>query len=746
MGSTGEFHCSSALTLQLAAKRLLCKFVFGELNMFVKARDRPLRPGQPFPLGANWIEEFDGVNFSLFSENAEKVELVLYSMNQKYPKEVIELRNRTADIWHTFVPGIRPGQLYGYRVHGPYKPEMGFRFNPNKLLIDPYAKAIGGEVKWSDSIFAYKLGDQSEDLSFDGTDSGEFMPKSIVIDPRFNWDDSSFSKKRTSLKDTVIYETHVRGATKLMQDLDEKMRGTYSGLASAKMIDYLKDFNVTAVELMPVYHFVDQKFLVDQQLVNYWGYDPVNFFSPECRYSSSACLGDQVVEFKQMVNRLHNAGLEVMIDVVYNHTAEGNHLGPTLSFKGIDNMSYYTLLPDNKRYYLDFTGTGNTLNLSHPRVIQMILDSLRYWVLEMHIDGFRFDLAAALARELYNVNMLNTFFIAIQQDPVISQVKLIAEPWDVGPGGYQVGNFPHMWAEWNGKFRDTVKRFWRGEPVVYAEIANRLLGSPDIYLGNNKTPFASVNYVTSHDGFTLEDLVSYNQKHNERNLLNNQDGPNDNYSWNCGVEGPSDDPAVVECREKQKRNLIISLLVSQGVPMILGGDELSRTQLGNNNAFCQDSEISWYRYDLDERRMKFLEFMRKMINFYKAHPVFRRGRYFQGKKLFGLPLKDVTFLSVEGNEVQEATWNSQVQTVSFILEGSAMDEINEFGERIADDTFLVVLNANPSRLRFRFPKGKWEIVLASLVRAVSEQERHVGGETELEIDGRTAMIYRRTEF
>jgi glycogen operon protein len=714
--------------------------------MFVKARDRPLRPGQPYPLGANWIEDYDGVNFSLFSENGEKVELVLYSLNQKYPKEVIEVRNRTADIWHTFVPGVRPGQLYGYRVHGPYKPESGFRFNPNKLLIDPYARAIGGDVSWRDSIFAYKMQDPSQDLSFDQTDSGEFMPKSIVIDPRFSWDDGSFPGRRTPLKDTVIYETHVKGSTKTMQDLDEKIRGTYSGFASAKMIDYLKDLNVTTIELMPVYHFVDQKFLVDQKLVNYWGYDPVNFFSPESRYSSAARQGDQVAEFKQMVNELHNAGLEVVIDVVYNHTAEGNHLGPTLSFKGIDNLSYYTLQPDNKRYYLDFTGTGNTLNLSHPRVIQMILDSLRYWILEMHVDGFRFDLAAALARELYNVNMLNTFFIAIQQDPVISQVKLIAEPWDVGPGGYQVGNFPHMWAEWNGKFRDTVKRFWKGEPVAYAETANRLLGSPDVYLGNNKTPFASVNYITSHDGFTLEDLVSYNGKHNEKNNLNNQDGPNDNYSWNCGVEGPSEDPAVVECREKQKRNLIISLLVSQGIPMILGGDELSRTQMGNNNAFCQDSETSWYRYDLDERRMKFLEFMRKMINFYRAHPVFRRGRYFQGKKLFGLPLKDVTFLNLDGKEVDETVWSSQTQTVSFILEGSAMDEINEFGERIADDTFLVMLNANSSHVRYRFPKGKWELVLTSLVRPVSEQEGQVEGESEVELDERTAMIYRRIEF
>lgn len=715
--------------------------------MFFKTRDRPLRPGEPYPLGANWIEKEDGVNFSLFSENAEKVELLLYSpANQKYPKEVIEVKNKTGDIWHTFVPGLRPGQLYAYRVYGPYKPEMGLRFNPNKVLIDPYAKAINGNVIWNDALFGYKVG--SDDLSFDERDSGEFVPKSVVIDPYFDWDDENYykMKKRIPLKDTVIYEVHVKGFTKLRADLPENIRGTYAGLASRPMIDYLKDLGITTIELMPVFHFIDQRFLVEKGLVNYWGYDPINFFSPECRYSSSGCLGEQVIEFKKMVNELHNAGIEVIIDVVYNHTAEGNHLGPTLSFRGIDNLAYYMLQPDNKRYYLDFTGTGNTLNLSHPRVIQMVLDSLRYWVTEMHVDGFRFDLAAALARELYNVNMLSTFFIAIQQDPILSQVKLIAEPWDVGPGGYQVGNFPYMWAEWNGRYRDTIRRFWRGEALPYSEIANSLLGSPDIYLGNNKTPFASINYVTSHDGFTLEDLVSYNQKHNEANGFNNQDGMNENYSWNCGVEGPSNDPNIIQCREKQKRNFMITLFVSQGVPMILGGDELSRTQRGNNNAFCQDNEISWFDWNLDERRVKFLEFVRSLINFYKAHPIFRRQRYFQGKKLFGMPLKDVTFLTTDGKEVDEKTWNSPAQTVSFILEGSVMDEINEYGERIADDTFLIILNANPNNIKFKFPKGKWELVVSSYLREIKKEEQIVEGEKELEIEGRTALVYRRIEL
>ncbi|ACP34570.1 glycogen debranching enzyme GlgX [Sulfolobus islandicus L.S.2.15] len=718
------------------------------MSVFFRTRDRPLRPGDPYPLGSNWIEDEDGVNFSLFSENAEKVELLLYSQtNQKYPKEIIEVKNRTGDLWHILVPGLRPGQLYAYKVYGPYKPALGLRFNPNKVLIDPYAKAINGNVIWNDAVFGYKIGDQNQDLSYDERDSSEYVPKSVVINPYFEWDDEDFIKRnKVPLKDTVIYEVHVKGFTKLRLDLPENIRGSYEGLTSEQMISYLKDLGITTVELMPVFHFIDQRFLIDKGLTNYWGYDPINFFSPECRYSSSGCLGEQVFSFKKMVNELHNAGIEVIIDVVYNHTAEGNHLGPTLSFRGIDNIAYYMLQPDNKRYYLDFTGTGNTLNLSHPRVIQMVLDSLRYWVTDMHVDGFRFDLAAALARELYSVNMLNTFFIALQQDPILSRVKLIAEPWDVGQGGYQVGNFPHQWAEWNGKYRDSIRRFWRGEALPYSEIANRLLGSPDIYLGNNKTPFASINYVTSHDGFTLEDLVSYNQKHNEANGFNNQDGMNENYSWNCGAEGTINDQNVIMCREKQKRNFMITLLISQGTPMILGGDELSRTQRGNNNAFCQDNEITWFDWNLDERKSKFLGFVKKMIQFYKAHPVFRRERYFQGKKLFGMPLKDVTFYTPDGKEVDEKTWNSPTQTVIFVLEGSVMDEINIYGERIADDSFLIILNANPNNVKVKFQKGKWELVVCSYLREIKPEERIVEGEKELEIEGRTALVYRRIEL
>ncbi|HWQ17539.1 MAG TPA: glycogen debranching protein GlgX [Sulfolobales archaeon] len=713
----------------------------------LKSSDRPVRPGSPYPLGATWIEDEDGTNFSIFSENASKIELLLYSEgDQRYPKEFIEVKNRIGYIWHIFVPGVGPGTLYAYKVYGPYKPEEGLRFNPNKVLIDPYAKALNGVVplKWDDSLFGYKIGDPGQDLSFDERPDDEYVPKGVVIDPHFEWEDDWFIKKgRRPWRDTVIYEVHVKGFTKLRKDLPEGIRGTYRAFASKRMINYLKDLGITAVELMPVHAFVDDRFLVEKGLRNYWGYNPINYFSPECRYSSSGCMGQQVREFKEMVNELHNAGIEVIIDVVFNHTAEGNHLGPTLSFKGIDNKAYYVLSPENLRYYMDFTGTGNTLNMAHPMVIQMVLDSLRYWVLEMHVDGFRFDLAAALARQLYNINMLSTFFIALQQDPVLSRVKLIAEPWDVGPGGYQVGNFPFYWAEWNGKYRDTIRRFWRGEAIPYQELANRLMGSPDIYLGTNRTPLASINYITSHDGFTLQDLVSYNQKHNEANGLDNKDGADENYSWNCGVEGETKDPGVIICREKQKRNFMITLFVSQGVPMILGGDELSRTQRGNNNAFCQDNEISWFNWELDESKQLFQSFVRSLIRFYRAHPVFRRARFFQGKRLFGLPMKDVTWLKPDGTEIDESTWNSPTNFIAFILEGSAMDEVNEQGERIADDSFLIILNGGSNNIKFKFPPGRWELVISSLLRDVKKEEILVEGGKEVEIDGKTAMIYRR---
>lgn len=705
--------------------------------------ERPLRPGEPIPLGVTIVK--DGVNFALFSEHATAVELLLFSHpDDKEPKETIPVKEKTGDIWHVLVPGIRPGQLYAYKVDGPYKPEQGLRFNKNKTLIDPYAKALAGDIKWDDSLFGYKVGDPNQDLSFDERDSTPFIPKSVVVSDEFDWEGDKPLSLKIPWSQTVIYETHVKGLTIKRNDVEEKYRGKFLGLASKSMIDYLKDLGVTTVELMPIQQFVRDKWLVDQGLTNYWGYNPIAYFAPDCGYATS-CLGEQVIEFKKMVKEFHAAGIEVLIDVVYNHTGEGNHLGPTLSFRGIDNLAYYMLSPDNPRYYMDFTGTGNTLNLRHPRVLQMVMDSLRYWVLEMHVDGFRFDLAAALARELYSVNMLSTFFVAIQQDPILSKVKLIAEPWDVGEGGYQVGNFPHQWAEWNGKYRDVIRRFWRGEPIVYSELANRLMGSPDLYQGSGRTPFASINYITSHDGFTLEDLVSYNQKHNEANKMNNQDGVNENYSWNCGVEGETNDPNVIACRERQKRNFIITLFISQGVPMLLGGDEVSRTQKGNNNAFCQDNEISWYDWNLDERKKAFREFVKMMIYFRRAHPVFRRRRFFQGRKLFGAPYKDLTWLAPDGSEINEQIWNSPTQTIAFVLAGDAMDEINERGERVADDTFLVILNANPNNIKFKVPSmgEKWQLVVWSYLREPKEEEKVVKVGQELMIEGRTAIIYKR---
>ncbi|EZQ02048.1 MULTISPECIES: glycogen debranching protein GlgX [Acidianus] len=706
---------------------------------------RPVRPGEPYPIGATVFK--DSVNFTIFSENATGVQLLLFShVDDKEPKEVIDIKERTGDLWHVQVPGLLQGQLYAYKVDGPYKPENGHRFNKNKALIDPYAKAVAGLINWDDSLFSYKIGDQNQDMSFDERDSTPFIPKSVVVSGDFDWEGERPLSVRVPWSQTSIYEAHVKGITKLREDVDENLRGTYSGLASKPIISYLKDMGITTLELMPVQQFVRDKWLLDQGLTNYWGYNPIAYFAPDCGYSSSGCQGEQVIEFKKMVKELHSAGIEVIIDVVYNHTGEGNHLGPTLSFKGIDNASYYMLNPDNPRFYMDFTGTGNTFNLRHPRVLQLVMDSLRYWVLEMHVDGFRFDLASALARELYSVNMLSTFFVAIQQDPVLSRVKLIAEPWDVGEGGYQVGNFPYQWAEWNGKYRDIVRRFWRGEQVQYGELANRLMGSPDLYLGSGRTPFASINYITSHDGFTLQDLVSYNQKHNEENKMDNKDGMEDNLSWNCGYEGETQDPNVLSCRERQKRNFITTLLISQGVPMILGGDELSRTQRGNNNAFCQDNEISWYNWNLDDKKKAFRDFVKSLVYFRKAHPIFRRRKFFQGRKLFGSPFKDITWLSPSGSEIDDRVWNSPTQTIAFILSGDAMDEVNERGERVADYTFLIILNGNPNPIKFKVPKigSNWELVLWTIDRQAGENDKIVKAEQELEIEGRSAVIYRRT--
>jgi glycogen operon protein len=582
---------------------------------------RPIRavwPGQPYPRGATWDGE--GVNFSVFSANADKVELCIFDSSGRHEVQRILLRERTDEIWHSYLPEARPGLLYGYRVYGPYDPGRGHRFNPNKLLIEPYAKHLQGTVVWSDAHFGYRVGNSKADLSFDKRDSAPGTPKSRVIDPAFTWGDDR--PPRVPWHDTVIYEAHVRGMTMRHPQVPPQLRGTYAGMATAPVIEHLQRLGITTLELMPIHAFFDDRHLLQKGLRNYWGYNTVGFFAPEMRFSATG----RVSEFKTMVKSLHSAGIEVILDVVYNHTAEGNQMGPTLSFRGIDNAAYYRLVPEDPRYYMDFTGTGNTLNLQHPRVLQLIMDSLRYWVLEMHVDGFRFDLASALARELFDVDRLGSFFDTIGQDPVLSQVKLIAEPWDIGSGGYQVGNFPPGWNEWNDKYRDTMRAYWKGDGGLIGDFARRFTGSSDLYEASGRKPHASINFVTAHDGFTLQDLVSYNEKHNEANGEDSRDGSNDNRSWNCGVEGPAADPLIRKLRTQQRRNLMATLLLSQGVPMMLAGDELGRTQNGNNNAYCQDTETSWLDWNLDEEQSEFLGFVAHMIDLRRRHAVFSRRR------------------------------------------------------------------------------------------------------------------------
>jgi isoamylase len=701
---------------------------------------RPWR-GKPYPLGANW--DGKGVNVAIFSENATGVELLLYdSPEATKAKERVSLRERTGNVWHAYLSDLLPGQLYAYRVDGPYDPQKGHRFNRNKVLLDPYAKAIAGTIKWDETLFGYRTGDAAQDLSIDERDSGQSLPKCVVIDPDFDWEGDR--PLRIPWNEMIIYEVHVKGFTIKHPDVESEKRGTYAGLASPKIVRYLKDLGVTAVELMPVHQHVDDKKLVDKGLVNYWGYNTIGYFAPECRFSRSGIMGQQVSEFKEMVKVLHHAGIEVLLDVVYNHTAEGNHLGPTLSFRGIDNASYYRLNPDNPRYYIDFTGTGNSLQMRHPNVIQLIMDSLRYWIQEMHVDGFRFDLASTLARELHEVDRLSTFFEVIQQDPVISQVKLIAEPWDLGQGGYQVGNFPALWAEWNGKYRDTIRRFWRGDERQVADLAYRLTGSSDFYQNGSRTPHASINFVTCHDGFTLHDLVSYNQKHNDANQEDNKDGLRDNISWNCGVEGETSDPNIIQLRERQKRNFIVTLILSQGVPMILGGDEVGRTQHGNNNAYCQDNETSWFDWNLNQRQLELLEFTRQAIRMMNEHSVLRRRRFFQGRKLFGSDVKDITWLQPDGKEMTEQAWQkSQVHTIGVILAGDAIDEFSERGERIADDTLLILMNAHQDPMPFMMPKGDWEKILHTYDRWASEQDQSSKGGEKFDLQGRTVVLFRK---
>jgi isoamylase len=668
--------------------------------------------GYPNPLGATWMG--NGVNFAIFSEHATGIELCLFG-GVNHPKEDVRipLKERTDQVWHVFLPDARPGQLYGFRVSGPYDPERGLRFNSSKLLLDPYAKAIAGNVSWADEMFGYIIGDEKEDLSQDFRDNAWGVPKSVVIDSEFDW--RGDKAPGIPLHESVIYEVHVKGFSKLWRELPEQVRGTYAGLGSPPAIEYFKRLGVSAVELLPVHAHTDDKVLIDQGLTNYWGYNTIGFFAPHGEYSSSGQMGQQVTEFKAMVRSLHAAGIEVILDVVYNHTGEGNHLGPTLSFRGIDNPAYYWLLPENPRFYLDFTGTGNTLNLLHPRTLQLVTDSLRYWAREMHVDGFRFDLAPALARNHSGFTALHPFFYVIQQDPVLSQLKLIAEPWDVGDGGYQVGNFPVLWSEWNGKYRDAVRSFWKGDEGRIGEMAYRLTGSPDLYEHDGRRPYASINFVIAHDGFTLADLVSYNEKHNELNGDDNRDGDNNNQSWNCGVEGPTHDPQITALRERQRRNFLTTLFLSQGVPMICGGDEWGRTQNGNNNSYCQDNEISWFTWELDEKQNQFFEFTRRLIQLRKEHPVFRRPKFLKGRPVPGSEIRDVMWFNSGGNQMTQEEWTSPfLRCLGMLLSGDATDVLNSEGESVRDDTFLLLINAHYEPIPFVLPGQEhleWELIL-----------------------------------
>jgi glycogen operon protein len=700
-------------------------------------------PGQPYPRGATWDGE--GVNFSLFAANAEKVELCLFDPTGRHEVQRITLRERTDEVWHCYLPEARPGLLYGYRVHGPYRPEQGLRFNPNKLLIEPYAKRLEGALVWSDAHFGYRVGSPKADLSFDKRDSAAGTPKSRVTDSAFTWGDDR--PPRVPWHDTVIYEAHVRGLTMRHPDVPAPLRGSYAGLATAPMIEHFLRLGVTTLELMPVHAFVDDRTLLDKGLRNYWGYNTIGFFAPERRYSASG----QISEFKTMVKTLHSAGIEVILDVVYNHTAEGNELGPTLSMRGIDNAAYYRLSPESPRYYMDFTGTGNTLNLQHPRVLQLIMDSLRYWVLEMHVDGFRFDLASALARELYDVDRLGSFFDTIGQDPVLSQVKLIAEPWDIGSGGYQVGNFPPGWNEWNDKYRDSMRAYWKGDGGLIGEFARRFTGSSDLYEASGRKPHASINFITAHDGFTLADLVSYNGKHNKANGEDNRDGANENRSWNCGTEGPTDDEAIGALRAQQKRNLIATLLLSQGVPMVLGGDELGHTQLGNNNAYCQDNELSWIDWELDTDRQAFLEFTSRLIALRRRHPVFSRRRFLKGDTVAADGSREIIWLSPDGSEMTEAEWAVPfARCLGLYLAGAAIERRDRRGRLVTDNNFILLCNAHHEPIPFQLPaalteKVWWTVLDTAAAGALFAQQRLEAG-TRYPLQGRSLALLRETAY
>ncbi|WP_447598064.1 glycogen debranching protein GlgX [Nitrospira sp. Nam80] len=702
-----------------------------------------IRPGRSYPLGATWDGE--GVNFALFSENATAVDLCLFDRaDQEKETHCIRVEERTNQIWHVYLPEARPGLLYGYRVHGPYDPAAGHRFNPSKLLIDPYAKALTGDVQWSDAMFGYRIGDPEADLSYDDRNNSANVPKSVVIEQAFTWGDDR--PLRRAWNETVIYEMHVRGFTQRCPDIPEALRGTYAGLATRPVIEYLQQLGVTAVELLPVHAFVTDKHLLDKGLTNYWGYNTIGYFAPDPRYAVQPERG--IWQFKTMVKTFHSAGIEVILDVVYNHTAEGNHLGPTLSFRGIDNATYYRLVPDNQRYYMDYTGCGNSLNVRHPRTLQLIMDSLRYWVQDMHIDGFRFDLASTLARELHDVDRLSAFFDIIHQDPVLARVKLIAEPWDLGEGGYQVGNFPPGWAEWNGKYRDTIRRYWKGDGGQVAELGYRLSGSSDLYEGSGRRPHASINFVVAHDGFTLTDLVSYNNKHNEANGEDNRDGTDDNQSWNCGAEGPTDDPAINELRQRQKRNMLATLLLSQGVPMLCVGDEVGRTQHGNNNAYCQDNEISWFNWSWSKADQALLEFTTFLIELRQQHPVFHRRQFFQGRLIHGAEVKDIAWFRPDGKEMTEEDWSQGfARCLGVRLAGDAIAEMDTQGDPIRDDTFLLLLNAHHEPITFILPAHKrgvrWELVFDTRDGLPGRtRSQHLKGGASYDLEHRSMALLR----
>jgi len=695
-------------------------------------------PGNPYPLGATY--DGGGTNFALFSELAERVELCLFDDDGNETR--IDLPEREALVWHGYLPRIVPGQRYGYRVYGPYDPANGLRCNPSKLLLDPYAKAIDGRNDWNEALFAYRFGEPG---SRNDDDSAPYAQKSVVISPFFDWDNDR--PLRIPFHQTVIYEAHVKGMTERHPGIPEDVRGTYSGLAHPVMIKYLKSLGVTAIELMPVHQFVHDSTLIDRGLTNYWGYNTIGFFAPHNGYASFGGHGGQVQEFKSMVKALHKAGIEVILDVVYNHTAEGNHLGPTLSFRGIDNPAYYRLVDDDKQYYYDTTGTGNSLNVRHHESLRLIMDSLRYWVTEMHVDGFRFDLAAALAREFHAVDRLAAFFDLVNQDPVVSQVKLIAEPWDVGDGGYQVGGFPPLWTEWNGRYRDSVRDFWRGEPSSLGEFASRFTGSSDLYEIDGRRPIASINFVTAHDGFTLDDLVSYNEKHNDANGEDNRDGESHNRSWNCGVEGPTEDAEIVALRERQKRNFLTTLLLSQGVPMLAHGDELGRTQGGNNNVYCQDNEISWVDWTDARNQDVLTSFTRRLTELRARHPIFRRRRFFTGDLIGDDKVPDIAWLRRDGQPMTEADWNNRSgMTMTVFLNGHGIPERDALGEPITDDSFLLLFNPLGDEVLFTLPDRSfgrtWEVVINTADPLLAKRRKTARAGAQAEVMGHTLVVLR----